>query len=69
MRMIPIMFCSWCLLCGMWVQSAYGNKFFHQATINEITQQSIIIDDREHRLHSTVRFYSANNKEIGRGDL
>lgn len=67
MRTIAIMVLSWCLYCGMGIQSAYANKFFHQATIDEITQESIVIDDHEHRLGPAVRFYSASNKEIGRG--
>ena len=67
MRTITIMVLSWCLVCGIGLQPAYANKFFHQATIDEITQETIIIDDHEHRLTSSVRFYSANNKEIGRG--
>ena len=66
MRTIAIMLCSWCLLCGMVVQSAYANQFFHQATIDKITEQYIIIDEHQHKLTPSVRFYSANNKEIGR---
>lgn len=67
MRNMAVMLFSCCLLCGLGVQEVYANKFFHQATIDEITQETIIIDDHEHRLTSAVRFYSASNKEIGRG--
>lgn len=66
MRTLTIMLLSCSLICGIGVYPSYANKFFHQATIDEITQETITIDDRVHRLSQSVRFYSANDKEIGR---
>jgi len=67
MRTVAIMVLLCCSQCGLWVQAAWGNKYFHQATIDEISPQGIVIDDHEFLLVPFVRFYSANNKEIGSG--
>lgn len=67
MRTIAIIFLMCGALCWMEVHSVYANKFFHGATIDQIRSESIVIDEREHRLSPLVRFYSANNIEIGRG--
>lgn len=67
MRTLAIMVLSSCLLCGLGLQPAYANKFFHQATIDEMRQESIVIDDHEHKFGPAVRFFTANNQEIGRG--
>ncbi|MDP2757087.1 MAG: hypothetical protein Q8O45_05680 [Desulfurivibrionaceae bacterium] len=66
MRTTAIMLFLCCLLYIMETPPASANKFHHQATIDNITQTTIVIDDREHRLTASIRFYSANNKEISR---
>lgn len=64
MRILICFLFSCCLFCVLGINVSFGNQFFHGATIDAVSTQSIIIDEATIKRSTLLRCYAPNDAEI-----
>ena len=65
----PIKCIAFLVFCGLGVHAAYGNQFFHNARVDVVSAQGIMVDDHGLILSPSAQCYAATGAPTDCGKL